>query len=744
MEAMNRELKDELKEYVLAEGADLFGVASEARYAGAPAMLKPAAHLPEAKSVISIAVHHPDACVEWGGEPNPNYPGPFQIGMIPKLDTISLRVARFLEKKGYAAVPFGCTFYWRHRRYKSVPYDHAGTFSHMSAFVAAGLGEYGRHGMVMSPEYGPRQRLVSVLTSAELPPDPLYAGESLCDGCGLCEKHCPGKNYEKDRLLNPPYIEFEIEGKLFKYPNINRWRCFYGEQAHLDMERLADMSEMDENGIYNSLEEGVKRVEGKGAAGYCCASFKYCMSKPVRKWDRKYTPGPRRLIRSENPKTEDLWSAVESIAKRAGADKIAVRPLSEFEDCKDNFHDGFRTEEWFRHFDTVITLGRKMPDFSDLAGLDKKNKGILDTVQRGRLMMAIMDISRMLDDQGIDSTQDWSVTGISRKAAGLAGWGVGPEVMVESVVCRCDFKAKQTEIDLFSHGRRDGGIDKSLPFLGQIDKIGVVSLDKIDLPEISRLREGRKRFKSLVVLLMGMPARVVELAGRQESEDGTSYAFVNYQIVRETLSAAHDLAGWLEARGYCSVPLAEISADSFGTLSSSVGPKIPGLRANAPFAAAAGLGEIGLSGMLLTPEFGPRQRFSFVLTDAELPETEKYQGTRLCPEGCRRCAQACPANALSPDRKLPASISQNERRRVFERNEARCAWARTLGMVEGEGSGLLGWKLPDMPVPDELTAEIMKKALAGKDPIQRICYGNPNHSDLVIERCLQACPAGSR
>lgn len=742
MEAVNRGLKDELKEYVLAEGADLFGVASADRYEGAPPMLKPQAHLPEAESVICLAVHHPDACVEWGGEPNPNYPGPFQIGMIPKLDTLSLRAARFLEKRGHSAVPFSCTFYWRHRRYKNIPYDHAATFSHMTAFAAAGLGEYGRHGMVMSPEYGPRQRLVSVITSAKLPPDPLYAGEPLCDGCGLCAKHCPGKNYEEDRLLDPPYIEFEIEGKRFKYPNINRWRCFYGEQAHLDMELLAGISDMDEKGIYKAMEEGVKRVEGKGAAGYCCASFKHCMSKPARKWDREYTPGPRRVKRREKRKTEDLWSAIELVAKKAGADRISVRSLSEFEDCRDNFHDGFRTGEWFRHFDTVITLGREMPDFPGSAGPDRTNRKILDTVQRGRFMMAIMDISRMLDDQNIDAVQDWSITGISEKAAGLAGWNGGAEVMTGSVVCKHDFKRITKEIDLFSRGRRDGVIDKSLPFLEHIDKIGVASLDRIDSPEISRLREGNRRLKSLVVLLMGMPARAVELAGRQESEDGTSYAFVNYQIVRETLSAAHDLAGWLESMGYCSVPLAEIPVDSWRTLSSSVGPSIPDLRANAPFAAAAGLGQIGRSGLLLTPEFGPRQRFAFVLTEAEPEETPPFKQASLCPEGCSLCADSCPMNALSRDRKVFLKAGENTGSEVFERDETKCAWARSIGVHGAAGPALLGWETPDIPPPPELTEEEIQKAREAKDPIQRICYKNANHSDIIIERCLQACPVG--
>ena len=69
-------------------GADLVGIAPVSRWTKAPRMMSPTAHLPEAKSVIALSIHHPDASVEWGGLPTSNYSGPFQLGMIPKLDTI--------------------------------------------------------------------------------------------------------------------------------------------------------------------------------------------------------------------------------------------------------------------------------------------------------------------------------------------------------------------------------------------------------------------------------------------------------------------------------------------------------------------------------------------------------------------------------------------------------------------------------------------------------------------------------
>ena len=49
-------------------------------------------------------------------------------------------------------------------------------------------------------------------------------------------------------------------------------------------------------------------------------------------------------------------------------------------------------------------------------------------------------------------------------------------------------------------------------------------------------------------------------------------------------------------------------------------------------AAKCGVGEIGMSGSLLTEDFGPLQRYCFVLTDAEIEPTEEF-----VPHICDSC-----------------------------------------------------------------------------------------------------------
>ncbi len=59
--------------------------------------------------------------------------------------------------------------------------------------IQAGLGEYGRHGLLITPKYGPRVRIAKIFTDLPLQPDePIRFGvEEFCQVCRRCTHGCP-------------------------------------------------------------------------------------------------------------------------------------------------------------------------------------------------------------------------------------------------------------------------------------------------------------------------------------------------------------------------------------------------------------------------------------------------------------------------------------------------------------------------------------------------------------------------
>lgn len=69
-----------------------------------------------------------------------------------------------------------------------------------------------------------------------------------------------------------------------------------------------------------------------------------------------------------------------------------------------------------------------------------------------------------------------------------------------------------------------------------------------------------------------------------------------------------------------------------------------------------GMGEIGYSKLFLTPQFGPRQRFAFIITDAPLDPDPLYDGPPLC-DRCMACVAECPAQAISATRTVKVTVA---------------------------------------------------------------------------------------
>jgi epoxyqueuosine reductase QueG len=103
------------------------------------------------------------------------------------LDQYTYRIAGFLNEQGHPSVFVPRDGYTGIDVLLERPIAF---FSHRHAAHLAGLGTFGVNNMLLTPEYGPRVRFGSVITTADLLPDPLMEGD-LCTRCMACVRMCP-------------------------------------------------------------------------------------------------------------------------------------------------------------------------------------------------------------------------------------------------------------------------------------------------------------------------------------------------------------------------------------------------------------------------------------------------------------------------------------------------------------------------------------------------------------------------
>jgi len=100
--------------------------------------------------------------------------------------------------------------------------------------IDAGLGELGRNGLLITPQYGPRVRLCKIFTNLLLEPDnPIEFGvKEFCKKCKLCAENCPAAaismddepSYEAHNISNNP-------GALKWYVNAEKCHLFWRENG---------------------------------------------------------------------------------------------------------------------------------------------------------------------------------------------------------------------------------------------------------------------------------------------------------------------------------------------------------------------------------------------------------------------------------------------------------------------------------------------------------------------------------
>ena len=190
-------LKDRMKEFALSKGADLVGIASVSKFAGAPDGHRPEDILPDARTVVVCAKRVPNSVVIEG--PETSYHN-MMTSVYHELDVIARKVAIHIEREGGVAIPVPSDepyYDWNPDRLHG-----RGDLSHKHAAQAAGLGRLGKNSLLITREFGNRVNLVSLVTNLDLEPDPLVEEELCPSKCMLCIESCPVKAIAGDQQVN--------------------------------------------------------------------------------------------------------------------------------------------------------------------------------------------------------------------------------------------------------------------------------------------------------------------------------------------------------------------------------------------------------------------------------------------------------------------------------------------------------------------------------------------------------------
>ena len=158
-------------------------------------------------------------------------------------------------------------------------------------------------------------------------------------------------------------------------------------------------------------------------------------------------------------------------------------------------------------------------------------------------------------------------------------------------------------------------------------EIGVDEIGFAEVPQEWVFEQTAILGSHAIVLVWEMDKERMNLAPHPQT------AVMVHQTYNELGVAANKIANWLRERGFAT----------------HAGHPLNGMALYPPLAEKAGLGGRGMSGLLLTPQFGPRVRLAAVFTEIEnLPV---YAGSEhdwvldYC-ELCKRCVKDCPPQAF--------------------------------------------------------------------------------------------------
>ncbi len=226
----------DVKKAAKALGADLCGIASMDRFEGAPKQQDPRYIFPGAKALIALAFRIPRGYYR-GIEEGTFFTSYMSMGYggmnVIYMPCVLRELCCFIEDNRFEAVP--------------IPNDYPATSVSFAtseakpgysvpvreglpnpdilvdfrvAAYAAGMGEIGYSKIFLTPEFGPRQRFVALLTDAPLEPDPIVDPGTICDRCMGCVRECSG-----DAISGDETESIEVAGRTVEWGKFDVTKC---------------------------------------------------------------------------------------------------------------------------------------------------------------------------------------------------------------------------------------------------------------------------------------------------------------------------------------------------------------------------------------------------------------------------------------------------------------------------------------------------------------------------------------
>lgn len=199
------------------------------------------------------------------------------------------------------------------------------------------------------------------------------------------------------------------------------------------------------------------------------------------------------------------------------------------------------------------------------------------------------------------------------------------------------------------------------------DIVGIGSIDRWEGAP-SQMDPRRIMPKAKSIIAMGFRVFRGSLRGIEEGTYFSNYSAMGYGGITYLYMpmTVINMCKLIEDEGYEAVPMGHQSdwraIDNEGFLKENYsrpvepGKPIPDIMVHLRIAGyLCGLGEIGYSKMLLTPEFGPRVRVGIIITEMELEPDPIMEPGTLCNR-CMACVNQCPGNCIPKDKTVKVKL----------------------------------------------------------------------------------------